>query len=168
MKPDSLVSAGQLPWEPSAAAEDVDVWYKSDFPLAGTYRLGDDLILFLLITTAGDRSLWAYVPVPADRARAVTEAQFNGEAELQAFVARCFSAQKAVFAVAQDFTIMVTSDGVPIGTGPHALLAAATAWAATRLAALLDREVEPAPEANAGELLLAAQGVLGTALAAHA
>jgi hypothetical protein len=168
VKPDSLVSAGQLPWEPSAAAEDVDVWYKFDLPLAGTYRLGDDLLLFLLITTAGDRSLWAYVPVPADRARAVTEAQFNGEAELQAFAAGCFSAQKAVFAVAQDFTIMVTSDAVPVGTGRHALLAAATAWYATRIAALLNREVEPAPEAGAGELLQAAQGMLGIALAAHA
>lgn len=168
MKPDSLVSAGQLPWEPSPAAEDVDVWYKFDFPLAGTYRLDGDLILFLLITTAGDRSLWAYVPVPADRARAVTEAQFDGEAELRAYVARCFSDQKAVFAVAQDFTIMVTSDGVPIGTGRHALLAAATAWYATRIAALLNREVGPAPAADAGELMQAAEGLLGTALAAHA
>ena len=44
-------------------AHDVDIWDKYDFSKHGTYRLDDELIVFTVITTAGNRSLWAYVPV---------------------------------------------------------------------------------------------------------
>lgn len=159
---DRLVTAGQRPWRPAPAAEDVDVWDRFDFPTSGTYRLGDELIVFSLVTTAGDRSMWAYVPVPAERAKAAAEARFDSDAEFYDFVAGFFLAQEVVFAVAEDFIIMVKSDGVPVGTGPHSLLAAATKWYSTRVAALLSHRVE---DADAAELLHAAQGVLATVLA---
>lgn len=162
---DALVSAGQPPWQPSAAARDVDVWEKPDFPVSGTYRLGDDLVIFALITTAGGRSLWAYVPVPPEREEIVTTCRFGSDAELDAFIEECFAGQEVVFAAAQDFVIQAKSDGIRIGTGPHALLAAATQWYITRVSALLNRQAEPIPAADADELLHAAQGALASTLA---
>ena len=62
MNLDMLVRAGQRPWNPVPTAEDIDVWDEYEFPICGTYRLDGRLIIFTLITTAGTRSLWAYVP----------------------------------------------------------------------------------------------------------
>lgn len=162
---DTLVSVGQRPWRPAVAAGDVDVWDRFDFPACGTYRLGPDLIVFALITTAGGRSLWAYVPVPAGRVAAGTGARFDSDAEFDAFVTGFFSGREAVFAVAQDFVITAKSDGVLIGAGPHSLLAAAAEWYMTRVSSLLNRSAEASPEADAAELLHAAQGALASALA---
>jgi hypothetical protein len=162
---DVLVSAGQPPWQPSAAARDVEVWEKPDFPVSGTYRLGGALILFALITTAGGRSLWAYVPVPPEREEIVTTSRFASDAELDAFIDGCFTGQEVVFAVAQDFVIQAKSDGIRIGTAPFALLAAATQWYISRVSALLNAQTEPVPAADAKELLHAAQGALASALA---
>lgn len=74
MNLDTLVSAGQPPSRPTPAAHDLDIWDKYDFPLHGTYRLGDDLIVFTVITTAGNRSLWAYVPVSPELRETVATA----------------------------------------------------------------------------------------------
>jgi hypothetical protein len=162
---DVLVSAGQAPWQPSADARDVDVWEKPDFPVSGTYRLGGALILFALITTAGGRSLWAYVPVPSEREKIVTKSRFDSDAELDAFITGCFAGREVVFAVAQDFVIQAKSDGVRIGTGPHALLATAAQWYISRVSAVLNKPTEPVPAANGEELLHAAQGALASTLA---
>jgi hypothetical protein len=165
---DALVSAGQRPWRPSADARDVDVWDRFDFPTSGTYRLGDNLIIFTLITTAGARSLWAYVPVPPELEDSVGQARFDSDAEFSAFVARCFAGRYAIFAAAQDFLITAKSDGTLIGTSRYSLLAAATQWYITRVSALLNSPPEPAEAAEMAdgeELLHAAQGALASALA---
>jgi hypothetical protein len=162
---DALVGAGQPPWQPSAAARDVEVWEKPDFPVSGTYRIRGVLAVFALITTAGGRSLWAYVPVPPEREEVVTTSRFATDTELDAFIEGCFSGQEVVFAVAQDFVIQAKSDGIRIGTAPFALLAAATQWYITRVSALLNKPAEPVPTADAQELHRAAQGALASTLA---
>ena len=123
-----LVRAGEPPWLPSPAAHDLDVWDKYDFPNCGTFRLGDDLAMFTLITIAGTRSLWAYVPVPAAAEERVTGARFDGEAEFDAFVKDCFAGREAVFAASEDFVITAISDRIVIPPGRHALLAAGAVW----------------------------------------
>lgn len=155
MNLDTLVSSGQRPWQPSAAAEDVDVWDKFDFPTSGTYRLGPDLVLFRLITAAGARSLWAYVPVPRNEAAKVAAARFYSDQEFDHFVSDLFAGREAVFAAAQDFVIDGKSDGVRIDMGLHALLEAAAQWyITTRFPAL---RVETS---DAEDLLSATQGLL--------
>jgi hypothetical protein len=168
MNLDALVSAGQRPWRPSADAGDVDVWDRFDFPTPGTYRLGGNLIIFTLITTAAGRSLWAYVPVPAEFEDAIAGTRLDSDAEFTAFVARCFAGRYAVFAAAQDFRITAKSDGILIGTSRYALLAAGTQWYVTRVSALLNSPLaqpEAAEPLDGEELLHAAQGALASTLA---
>jgi len=157
---DMLVSAGAPPWLPSPAAHDLDVWDKYDFPNCGTFRLGDDLVMFTLLTLAGSRSLWAYVPIPADAEESVTGARFDGEAEFDAFVKSCFSGRETVFAAAEDFVITASSDGIVILPDRHALLATGAVWWA-RSAADRARRVElavMAAEADEDALLRTTQG----------
>lgn len=151
---DTLVSAGQPLWEPSPDAEDMAVWDRPDCPLFGTYRLGDRLIMFTLILAVGKLSVWAYVPVPVER-EAATRARFKSDAELSDFVSGCFSAQEVSFALADDAFIILKSDGVPVGTGPDALMAAAEAWAD-----LLDIAADMATATNAGQLRRAVRRAL--------
>ena len=162
---DTLVSAGQPPWHPVPAAQDVDVWDKYDFPLHGTYRLGDEVIVFTLVTTAGSRSLWAYVPIPPDQREAVSDPRFDTEAEFDAFLAGCFAGREAVFAAAENFVITSRSDGIPIPPGTYGLLAAGARWYAQRRATLASRRAQQvakqtADETDASSLLQAAQGAL--------
>jgi len=131
---DTLVSAGQPPWHPVPAAQDVDVWDKYDFPLHGTYRLGDEVIVFTLVTTGGSRSLWAYVPVPPEQREAVSDPRFDTKAEFDAFLAGCFAGHEAVFAAAENFVITSRSDGILIPLGRYGLLAAGARWYAQRAA----------------------------------
>jgi len=165
MNLDTLVRAGQPPWQPVPAAEDVDVWDKYDFPICGTYRLGETLVIFTLITTAGTRSLWAYVPVPHGSEKDVAEAWFDTEAEFDEFLGRCFAGHRAVFAAAEDLVITSMSDGTLIPAGKNSLLNASADWYVQRSAAL---QAEKAREQLAtaskaddpGELLSAAQGII--------
>jgi hypothetical protein len=158
---DTLVSTGQPPWRPTPDAQDVDIWDKYDFPLHGTYRLGDDLIIFTVITTAGNRSLWAYVPVAPESCETVTTARFDTEAAFNDFLEGCFAGQEAVFAAAENFIITAKSDGIQIPRAPNALLAAGTRWYFDRAmarAALRRRQI--ADDADTESLLRAAQGVM--------
>jgi hypothetical protein len=162
---DTLVSTGQPPWQPVTAAEDVDIWDKYDFPLNGTYRLGDEVIVFTLVTTAGSRSLWAYVPVPPDQREAVSEPRFDTKAEFDAFLAGCFAGRAAVFAAAENFVITSRSDGIPIPPGRYGLLAAGARWYAQRVAALAGQraqqvEKQTVDETDADSLRKAVQGAL--------
>jgi hypothetical protein len=158
---DTLVSAGQPPWRPTPAARDVDIWDKYDFPLHGTYRLGDDLIVFTVITTAGNRSLWAYVPVSPKLRETVTAARFDTEAEFNAFLEGCFAGHEAVFAAAENFVITTKSDGIPIPQLPNALLAAGTRWYFDRaMARAVLQRPQLVGDNDDESLLRAAQGVL--------
>jgi hypothetical protein len=167
MNLDMLVRAGQPPWHPVPTAEDIDVWDKYEFPICGSYRLDGRLIVFTLITTAGTRSLWAYVPVAPDAEQAVAEARFETEDEFNDFLQACFTGREAVFAAAEDLIVTSKSDGVLIPAGANALLAMGARWYAQRSAALyaeLQRRLEAATSepADPEELLSAAQGVIET------
>jgi hypothetical protein len=159
---DTLVRIGQPPWRPVPEAQDVDIWDKYDFPSCGTYRLGDDLIIFALITTAGSRSLWAYVPVSPGAREVVTGARFDTGAEFNAWLEFWFAGHEAVFAAAENFVIDSKSDGTLVPPRRNALLAAGTRWYADRLAALRGPKARrPVPDdADADALLRAAQGAL--------
>ena len=158
---DTLVSAGQPPWRPTPAAHDVDIWDKYDFPLHGSYRLGDDLIVFTVITTAGNRSLWAYVPVSPELRETVAAARFDTEAEFNAFLEGCFAGHEVVFAAAENFVITAKSDGIQIPQLPNALLAAGTRWYFDRaMARVVLQRPQLASDNDDESLLRAAQGVL--------
>jgi hypothetical protein len=158
---DTLVSTGQPPWRPTPDAHDVDIWDKYDFPLHGTYRLSDDLIVFTVITTAGNRSLWAYVPVPPESRETVTTARFDTEAEFNTFLEGCFVGREAVFAAAENFIITAKSDAIQIPLAPNGLLAAGTRWYFERAMARAALRRRPAADDGDTEnLLRAAQGVM--------
>lgn len=167
MNLDTLVRAGQPPWHPVPAAEDIDVWDKYEFPICGSYRLDGRLIIFTLITTAGARSLWAYVPVDPEAEQAVTGARFESEDEFNDFLAGCFTGREAVFAAAENLVVTSKSDGIRIPVGRNALLATGATWYAQRSAALhmeLQKRLEAATSepSDPEELLSAAQGVIET------
>jgi hypothetical protein len=165
MNLDTLVRAGQPPWHPAPTVEDVDVWDKYEFPICGSYRLDGHLVVFTLITTAGTRSLWAYVPVAREAEQTVSQARFATEDEFNDFLAGCFTGHETVFAAAENFVITSKSDGIPIPATRNALLAAGAKWYAERSAALyteLRKRLDSAAShpADPEELLSAAQGVI--------
>ena len=168
MNLDMLVRAGQPPWHPVPTAGDIDVWDKYEFPICGSYRLDGRLVIFTLITTAGTRSLWAYVPVAPEAEPAVAEARFETEDEFNDFLAGCFTEREVVFAAAENLVITSKSDGIRIPVGRNALLAMGAKWYAQRSAALyaeLQKRLETAvasEPADPEELLSAAQGVIET------
>jgi hypothetical protein len=167
MNLDTLVRAGQPPWHPVPAAEDIDVWDKYEFPICGSYRLDGRLIIFTLITTAGTRSLWAYVPVDREAEQITTAAKFESEDAFNDFLAGCFTGREAVFAAAENLVITSKSDGIRIPVGKNALLATGAMWYVQRSAALhmeLQRRLEAATSepSDPEELLSAAQGVIET------
>ena len=163
-----LVRAGQPPWHPVPTAEDIDVWDKYEFPICGSYRVDGRLVIFTLITTAGTRSLWAYVPVAPEAEQDVAEARFETEDEFNDFLAGCFTGQEVVFAAAENLVVTSKSDGIRIRAGSSALLASGAKWYAQRSAALyaeLQKRLEAASsseQADPEELLSAAQGVIET------
>jgi hypothetical protein len=167
MNLDTLVSVGQPPWHPVPTAGDIDVWDKYEFPICGSYRLDGRLVVFTLITTAGTRSLWAYVPVPSDAEQIVIEASFDDEEDFDEFLAQCFSDRETVFAAAENFVITSKSDGIRIPVGKNALLIMGANWYVQRSAALhaeLQKRLEVAAiePSDPEELLSAAQGVIET------
>jgi hypothetical protein len=158
---DMLACAGQPPWHPVPRAEDVDVWDKYDFPINGTYRLDGRLIIFTLVTTGANRSLWAYVPVPPEEEKAVAEAQFGAEYEFDEFLDARFAGREAVFAAAEDFVITSKSDGIMIPRIRGGILVAGANWYAIRAAATLRDRLAVARDADdPSELLRAAQGLV--------
>ncbi len=165
MNLDKLVRIRQAPWHPVPDAEDVDVWEKYDFPIRGTYRVDGQLVIFNLITTAGTRSLWAYVPATPDAAKIIEAGMpFDTEAEFENFLAGCFASQETVFAAAEDFVITSKSDGTPIPPGRNALIVAAAKWYAERTAAMVataqQKLAAASPASDSAELVRTAQGVL--------
>ena len=164
MNLDTLVRVGMPPWRPTPAAQIIDIWDKYDFPSCGTYSLGEDVIVFTVITTAGSRSLWAYVPVPPEAREAVTRADFDTEAEFDAWLEFWFAGHEVVFAAAENFVVSAKSDGIRIPPHRNALLTAGARWYAERAAALAGGTVRlpEADDADTGTLLRAAQGVLAS------
>jgi hypothetical protein len=165
MNIDTLVRVGQPPWNPVPTADDIDVWDKYEFPICGSYRLDGRLVVFTLITTAGTRSLWAYVPVPIGSEQSVAEARFENEDQFNDFLEGCFTDREAVFAAAENFVITSKSDGVRIPPARNALLVMGAKWYAGRSAVLyaeLRKRLDTAASQpnDPEELLSAAQGVI--------
>lgn len=161
---DMLVRAGEQPWHPVPRAQDIDVWDKYDFPICGTFRLDGHLIVFTLVATAGNRSLWAYVPVPPEDEEMVAGAQFDSEAEFDEFLDGRFAGREAVFAAAESLIITAKSDGVPIPPGRRMLLVEGARWYAGRASADADEAFKRVSIASTtgdpAEMLRAAQGAL--------
>jgi hypothetical protein len=133
--------------------------------VATTNRLDGELVVFTLITTAGSRSLWAYVPVSPDAARVIeSEHQFATEDQFNNLLESCFADREAVFAAAENFVISTKSDGIRIPSYRHALITAGTRWYLERSAALnagLRKNLEAAREADDTDgLVRTAQGAL--------
>lgn len=165
MNLDTLARRGQPPWRPVPEADDVDIWEKLDFPIRGTYRIGGELVIFTLITTAASRSLWAYVPASAEAAKVIAaNPRFETEADFTAFLDGCFTNREVVFAAAEDFTITTKSDGTFIPSGKNALITAGARWYLERSAALnacLQKKLAAAGEAaDTSEIVRTAQGAL--------
>jgi hypothetical protein len=162
-----LVRAGQPPWHPVPTAGDVAVWDQYEFPICGSHRLDGRLIGFTLITTAGTRSLWAYVPVESEAEQAVADARFGTEAKFNEFLEERFARQEAVFAAAENLVITSKSDSVRIPAGKNTLLVMGAKWYVQRSAALqaeLQKRLEAATRepSNTEELLSATQRVIAT------
>jgi hypothetical protein len=167
MNLDTLARAGQQPWHPMPAAEDIDIWDKDVFAICGTYRLDGQLVIFSLVTKVGTRSLWAYLPVDPEAEQDITEARFDSEDAFEDFLAECFTGGEAVFAVAENLVITSKSRGIRIPVGRNALLAVGATWYAQRSAALcleLQQRLEAAASepSDPEELLSAAQAVIET------
>jgi hypothetical protein len=103
---DKLVGGGMLPWQPSQDAREVEVWHRYDFPMAGTYKLQDHLILFTVIgDTSQNLSVWAYVPVAAADQSRVDTAEFDSPTEMRLFIESLFAGKEAVFALARNLKV---------------------------------------------------------------
>jgi hypothetical protein len=150
MNLDVLVKRGEVPWCPSPDASDCEAWHVWDHPRAGTFRIGQDLVLFTVVSDDdGDLSVWAYVPVPAEVQGSLADARFTSGSELGEFISAQFADRMAVFAVARDllvahwgeYRVSAGADGLPTSAaafisslidaaGPAARLQAALAGAA--------------------------------------
>jgi hypothetical protein len=95
---------GEPPWQPTSNATSVRALLSYGHPSIGTFRIGDDLILFAVAYEDDDDklSVWAYVPVPAD---AFQGQQFVTAASLRQYVNGCFGGHATVFAAANDLAI---------------------------------------------------------------
>jgi hypothetical protein len=143
---DKLVSGGMPPWQPSQAARDVEVWHRYDFPLAGTYKLQEHLILFTVIgDTSENLSVWAYVPVTgADRAR-VDDAEFGSPSEMRVFIEDMFAGREAAFALAKNLQVWKWArQQVP--SSEDGLLKAATEALTEMVKAITAKREPPSPD----------------------
>jgi hypothetical protein len=108
----SLIRAGEAPWlrvgdppwQPTSHPASVRALLSYGHPSIGTFRIGDDLVLFAVAYEDDEDALsvWAYVPVPAD---AFQGRQFDTAASLRQYVNECFAGHTAVFAAANDLAI---------------------------------------------------------------
>lgn len=135
MNLDTLVKRGEVPWSPSPDASDCDAWHVWDHPRAGTFRIGDELVLFTVVSdNDGDLSVWAYVPVVADAERSFADARFASGLELGDFISAHFADQMAVFAVASDLLIAHWGE-YRVPAGADGLATAAAAFVSSLIAA---------------------------------
>lgn len=145
MNLDALVCRGTPPWQPSREAHDTEVWHRYDHPMAGTYKLGDDLVLFTLIgDTSNHLSVWAYVPLLQSDLEKVDCAEFDTPTEMREFIESMFAGREATFALAKDLKVWRwTRYNVSSRLG---LLPAATAALAEMVRSITDRHRPPAPD----------------------
>ena len=115
---DELIQRGCLPWSPRPATTNLDVWHEYEIPLAGTFRLDDQLVLFTVVgDPSADLTVWAYRYLSADEAASVEEATFASVDELRERVQSLFASHKAVFALANDLQIHCENERAAFGGG---------------------------------------------------
>jgi hypothetical protein len=130
---DTLVQAGMPPRRPAPAAQVIDIWDKYYFPNCGIYALGDDVIIFTLITTAGPGRCGEMFWCPQGHARSSPGQTL--EAEFDRWLQFWFSGHEAGFAAAEDFVITAKIRWHSHPPRRNALLVGAR-WYSDRVAAL--------------------------------
>lgn len=146
MNLDKLVSGGKPPWQPSHAARDVEVWHRYDFPMAGTYRLQNHLILFTVIgDTSQNLSVWAYVPVTGVDADRVNDAEFASPSEMRVFIEDIFAGKEAAFALAKNLRVWKWARH-QVAPNKDGLLEAATGALTEMVKAITDKREPPRPD----------------------
>jgi hypothetical protein len=105
MNLDKIVTSGRLPWQPSDAAHDLDIWWMYEIPLVGTFVIDDRTVLF---TSLGDpdrgASVWAYTYLNDDLA-GLRDTTFEDVDALDDRVGGLFAGRRAVFALTRDYRI---------------------------------------------------------------
>jgi hypothetical protein len=136
MNLDTVVKRGEVPWRPSPDASDCDAWLVWDHPRAGTFRIGQDLVLFTVVSDNDDAdlSVWAYAPVQPEAERSFADAWFASSSELGEFISAHFADQMAVFVVASDLSIAHWGE-YRVPDGADGLATAAAAFVSSLIAA---------------------------------
>jgi hypothetical protein len=106
MNLDKLVQRGRLPWSPTPAVTDLDVWHEYEVPLVGTYRLENQVVLFTVMgDPSEDFTVWAYRILSPGDVSALEDLQFESLDELRTYAHELFLHQPAVLALAGDLQI---------------------------------------------------------------
>ncbi len=106
MNLDALIKQGRLPWSPSPATRDLDVWDEYEYPRAGTFSSEGETVFFMAVEAFENRlSLWAYACLTSAEARDLAKAEFDSADSLREFAEELLGARKVVFALADDLLI---------------------------------------------------------------
>ncbi len=91
------------PWCPYLDAEHLDVFHAHDIPLAGTFRVGGQPVLFLCAVGQTYRnSVWAYLDLTDVEADRLAGATWTSTSEMVADLEVMFADRTAGFVFAQD------------------------------------------------------------------
>lgn len=106
MNLDKIVASGRLPWQPSDAARDLDIWWMYEIPLVGTFVIDGRTVLF---TSVGDpdqgTSVWAYTYLSDDDLGSLRDKTFEDVDTLDDYVGALFAGRRAVFALTHNYRI---------------------------------------------------------------
>ena len=126
MNCDAIVKKHLAPWAPNREARNLDALHVHDFPLIGTFELGDDTILFACLTGAMSRSnVWAYTCLSETQRQALDAFDAETTEELEQFVHSLFEGNRAAFALALDGEVREWSAG-DVATDQHVMDVAIT------------------------------------------
>lgn len=95
------------PWCPYLGATALDVFHAHDIPLAGTFCIGDQPILFLCAVGQTYRSsVWAYLDLTDAEAERLAHATWASTLEMVADLEGMFTGRTAQFAFARDNAVV--------------------------------------------------------------
>lgn len=91
------------PWCPYRGVTEIDVFHAHDIPLAGTFRVGDQAILFLCAVGQTYRSnVWAYLDLTDAETETLAHATWASTPEMVGELESMFTGRTARFAFARD------------------------------------------------------------------
>jgi hypothetical protein len=106
MNLDGLLRRGALPWSPNPDASGLRVWHAYDHPLVGTFTVGSEDVLFMLVADFDGRlSVWAYTPMTTGEAEDCRAREFRSVSDLRDFLEGFFRGRPMAFAMAADLLI---------------------------------------------------------------